>query len=193
MTIAPQDLRIDPARVALLVVDVQERLAAAMAPAAMAACERNLLTLIELARQLAFPAVLSEQYPKGLGPTVPAVVAALERPGLTVERFEKTHFGCADAPPFADIHRRLGRDQWIVVGMETHVCVYQTVRGLATLGARVHVPADAVISRAQANVEIGLRLCERAGAIVTATETAVFDALGRAGTDQFRAMSRLVK
>jgi nicotinamidase-related amidase len=191
--LAPAQLHLDPARAALLVVDVQERLAAAMAPGDVAGCERNLLVLVELARRLKLPVVLSEQYPKGLGPTLAPVRAALAEPGLELSRIEKMTFSCTDDPGFLEVHRRLGRDQWIVAGMETHVCVYQTARGLASLGATVHVPGDAVTSRSAANVHLGLRLCERAGAIVTGTEVLVFDALVRAGTDDFRALSRLVK
>src|SRR5688500_14976954 len=179
MTMLPQDLRVDRQRAAVLLVDFQERPAAVMAPGEVAACERNIVLLFELARQLRIPVVVSEQYPRGLGPTVPALKSALE-PGLTVERIEKVEFSCVDSPAFRQVHDRLGRDQWIVVGMEAHVCVYQTARDLVALGARVHVPADAVISRAPTNRSIGLDLCGRAGAIVTVTETVVFDALRRA-------------
>jgi nicotinamidase-related amidase len=190
---SPLDLRIDRARAAILLVDFQERLSAVMAPGDIAAAERNIVLLLELARRLRLPVVMSEQYPKGLGPTVAGLRVALTDPGLTVERIEKLEFSVTDAPAFPDLHRRLGRDQWIVVGMEAHVCVYQTARGLVAMGATVHVPADAVVSRAPANVRIGLELCNRAGAVVTATETVVFDALRRAGTDEFRALSQLLK
>jgi nicotinamidase-related amidase len=190
---SPDDLRINRTRAALLIVDFQERLAAAMAPGEIAATERNILLLLEMARRLHLPVVVSEQYPRGLGPTVPALRAALEEPGLALEKVEKLEFGCADSPEFVEIQRRLGRDQWIVCGMEAHVCVYQTARGLVATGARVHVPADAVVSRAPTNARIGLELCSRAGAIVTCTETVVFDALRRAGSDEFRALSRLLK
>jgi nicotinamidase-related amidase len=190
---APEDLRIDRERAALLLVDFQERLAAVMAPGDVAAAVRNIVLLFELARQLRIPVVVSEQYPKGLGPTVAALKEALLQPGLAIERIEKIEFSCTDSPAFLEVHRKLNRDQWIVVGMEAHVCVYQTARGLVGMGARVHVPADAVVSRAPTNVRIGLDLCGRAGAIVTATETVVFDALKRAGTDEFRALSRLLK
>jgi nicotinamidase-related amidase len=189
----PEDLRIDRGRAALLLVDFQERLAGVMAPGDVAACERNIVLLIELARRLHLPVVVSEQYPKGLGPTVAGLRLALNDEGLDLHRLEKIEFSCTDAPGFAEVQRRLDRDQWIVVGMEAHVCVYQTARGLAAAGKRVHVPADAVISRAPSNVRIGLDLCAHAGAVVTATETVVFDALHRAGTDEFRALSRLLK
>jgi nicotinamidase-related amidase len=190
---SPGDLRIDRGRAALLLVDFQERLAAVMAPGEVAACERNIVLLFELARQLKIPVVVSEQYPKGLGPTVAGLSGALNQPGLTVERIEKIEFSCVDSPAFLEVHRKLQRDQWIVVGMEAHVCVYQTARDLVGMGSRVHVPADAVVSRAPSNVHIGLDLCGRAGAAVTTTETVVFDALRRAGTDEFRALSRLLK
>jgi nicotinamidase-related amidase len=190
---AASELRLDRARAALLIVDVQERLAAVMAPGDLAVCQRNILTLLEMARRLQLPLVVSEQYPRGLGPTVPALRSALDEPGLDPLRIEKLTFACTDDPAFAEIYRRLRRDQWIVVGMEAHVCVYQTARGLVALGATVHVPADAVISRAPSNVHLGLGLVARAGAVVTATEAVVFDILGRAGTDDFRALSRLVK
>lgn len=189
----PEDLRIDGERAVLLLVDFQERLAAAMAPGDVAACERNIVLLLELARRLRLPVVQSEQYPKGLGPTVAGLRAALDPPEIVRHRLEKVEFGCTDAPGFDELYRTLGRDQWIVVGMETHVCVYQTVRGLVARGARVHVPSDAVLSRAPAHVRIGLGLCERAGALITCAETVVFDALRRAGTDDFRALSNLLK
>jgi nicotinamidase-related amidase len=190
------DLRIDPKRAVLLVVDVQERLAAAMNGEERAQVERNIATLIETARRLKFPVVVSEQYKKGLGPTVKPIEDALAQPGLELERFEKLEFACTESPAFAPVFeakRAGGRDQWIVTGMETHICVYQTVRGLAAQGADVQVPRDAVLSRSQENRAVGLDLCQRAGAAVTVTETVVFDALGKAGSEDFKALSKLIK
>jgi nicotinamidase-related amidase len=186
-------LRVEAARAALLLVDFQEKLAAAMPPAERALCERNILVLLELARRLRIPVVQSEQYPKGLGPTVSALATALAQPELRVQRLEKIEFGCTDAPAFRPLFDTIDRPQWIVVGMEAHVCVWQTVRGLCAWGAAVHVPADAVISRSSANRRVGLALTERVGAVVTSTETVAFDALVRAGSDDFRAISRLVR
>jgi nicotinamidase-related amidase len=77
--------------------------------------------------------------------------------------------------------------------METHICVFQTARELARRGIAVHVVADAVVSRREENRALGLGLCERAGALVTPTETVVFDWLGRAGSDAFKAISKLVR
>jgi nicotinamidase-related amidase len=192
------ELRVDPAAAVLLIVDVQVRLAGAMDPAALAACERNILTLIELGRRLGMPLVVSEQYPRGLGPTVPTIAGAVEAAaagGSRVLRLEKTAFACTEEPAFAPLLEQLGggRCQWLVTGMESHVCVWQTVRGLRALGRSVQVIEDAVLSRQPANHRVGLRLCERAGAIVSSTEAVAFDALVRAGSEDFKAISRLVK
>ena len=186
----PSALRVDPADTALLVVDVQTKLAAVMPAEELAQVTRNLGVLIALARRLGWPVVLSEQYPQGLGPTLPVIAEAL---GPETIRTEKMTFSCTDHAPFAETARTLGKSGWVVAGMEAHVCVYQTVRGLCEAGARVFVPADAVVSRAPTNRARGLELADRAGAIVSSTEIIAFDALGRAGTDDFRAISRLLR
>lgn len=179
-------------RAALLVVDIQDRLAPAMPPDALAAVLRNTAILIQAADQLGLPIVVSQQYPRGLGPTARPIEDALA-PARQVHRFDKLEFSAAAAPAFAQLAPRLHRDQWIVCGMEAHVCVYQTARDLAARGWDVHVCADAVCSRTAANRELGLGLVARAGAIVTAAETCVFDLLGRAGSDEFRALSKVIK
>jgi nicotinamidase-related amidase len=184
-----------PERAVLVVVDVQERLSAAMEPAELAQVERNVCILIELARQLDIPVVASEQYPRGLGPTREPIAQALSALEGGLHRFEKLEFSVCRCDAFAKVFDAIGgaRTQFILAGMETHVCVYQSARDLRARGLIVHVPADAVISRADANRRLGLGLMERAGAVITSTETLVFDALGRAGTDAFKAMSRLVR
>jgi nicotinamidase-related amidase len=190
---AAAGLRIDAAKAALLIVDVQERLWAAMAPDDRAMCLKNIRILVELARRLAIPVVLSEQYPKGLGRTVAEIDDLLSAPGIVLHRMEKVEFSCVAAPAFAPLADALRREQWIVAGMESHVCVYQTVRDLVARGAAVHVAADAVISRTRENRAIGLDLVAKAGGVVTSTEVVVFDALHRAGSEEFRAMSKLVR
>lgn len=186
-------MRIAPARAVLLVVDVQERLAAVMPDQARARVERNAVVLVEMARRLGIPVVVSQQYPRGLGPTVAPVEQALA--GMDVHRFDKVEFSACAAPAFASVRTALGprRDQWIVLGMETHVCVYQTARDLLAAGLAVQVPRDAVASRTKANWQVGLDLIERAGGLVSAAEVVLFDALGRAGTEDFKALSRLIK
>jgi nicotinamidase-related amidase len=187
-------LRLFPKTAALAVIDVQEKLWPVMEDAeTRARVLRNLLLLVEAARRLGLPILWSEQYPRGLGPTIPELAAALSAPGLDVHRLEKMEFSCTAAPAFADIAARLGPRTWIVAGIETHVCVYQTVRDLTADGAPVHIVADAVSSRTAANRAVGLDLAARAGAVVTSTEVAVFDLLHRAGSEDFKALSRLVK
>jgi len=182
-------------RAALLVVDIQDRLLPAMPAAALADVMRNSLLLIAAADRLGLPIVVSQQYPRGLGATAQPIEDALTA-ARGVHRFDKLEFSAAAAPAFGALVAQgagLARDQWIVCGMETHVCVYQTARDLVARGWDVHVCADAVCSRTPANRELGLGLMARAGALIAPTETCVFDLLGRAGSDEFRALSRMIK
>jgi nicotinamidase-related amidase len=175
--------KLDPGRAALVIVDVQEgfrraidgfeRLAAATA------------TLLRGAIVLGVPVVVTEQYPRGLGPTVPEVAEHLPA-GL--EPITKTVFSAVAADGF-DLS---GRDQAIVCGIEAHVCVNQTVLDLLAAGVEVHVVRDAVGSRAEENRELGLAKAERAGAWQTSVETALFELLGEAGGEDFKAVQGLV-
>ena len=186
------DLTVKPSHTALLVIDVQERLAAVMPEPVRAQLERNVATLIATAGTFAIPILVSEQYPRGLGRTTPAIQAALDEV-RDVCFFEKVDFAATASPawPVAVGDRLINR--WVVTGMETHVCVFQTGRALREEAAAVHVVADACASRTKANFRNGLALAAATGAIVTNTETVVFDLLGRAGTDDFRALAKLLK
>lgn len=188
------NITVSRARAVLCIIDFQERLAAAMPENERAQAERNVCILIEAARRFGIPVVVSQQYPKGLGPTVPAIEEALATLD-TVHRFDKLDFSACDAADFPMIHETLGEDrsQWIVTGMEAHVCVYQTARELLGSGHSVHVVSDAVTSRVKHNWRIGLDLMARAGCVITSTEIVIFDALGRAGSDDFKALSRLIR
>jgi nicotinamidase-related amidase len=181
--------RLDPTSTLLLVIDVQERLAAAMPEPAMTRLVTNAKILAETARVLSIPVVVSEQYPKGLGPTIAPVADAF--PG--VPRLPKVTFdACSDlaiARVLADSHAR----SVLVIGMETHICVFQTARELVKRGFATYVVADAVTSRREEDRALGLSLVERAGAYVVPTEAAVFDLLERAGTDHFRTISKLFR
>jgi nicotinamidase-related amidase len=186
-------LAVDAARSVVCVVDIQDRLAAAMPEDDLARVVRNVGILLESARRFDIPVVLSQQYPRGLGATV-ASVAQAAAACATVHHLDKLSFGLCAADGFAPVWDALaGRDQWILCGMETHVCVYQTARQLGERGVMVQVPEDAVVSRRASDWRVGLRLMERAGALLTSTETVVFDLLGRAGSDDFKALSRLIK
>lgn len=200
-------------RAVLLVIDIQEKLIPAMPPAVAAAVIKNSGILIQAAAQLGVPIVVSQQYPKGLGPTVAPIEAALAAAaaqGATIHRFDKVEFSAAAAPAFAEIkmipapdkQKARGfagresesfRDQWIICGMETHVCVYQTVRDLVASGPEVYVASDAVCSRTKANWRIGMNLAARVGAVPSSTEVIVFDLLGKAGTDDFKVLSKAIK
>jgi nicotinamidase-related amidase len=179
-------------RTVLLVVDIQERLAAVMPEDTRAAVVRNTCVLIEAAKRFGLPIVVSQQYPKGLGTTVSSIEDGL-RDAANVHRFDKLEFSAAATPELSALVPVLRRDQWLVTGMEAHVCVYQTVRGLVERGYQAHVVADAVSSRTEENWQIGLNLAERAGGIITSTEVCVFDLLGRAGTEDFKTLSKLIK
>jgi nicotinamidase-related amidase len=167
-------------RAALVVVDVQEAFRPYPSFAQVAAgCAK----LVEGARILDLPRIVSEQYPRGLGPTAPEV-------GLHDEpRIEKSVFSAARADGF-DLQ---GRTQAVVCGIETHVCVSQTVHDLLARGIEVHVPADAVGSRHEIDYERGLQRLQRAGAIVTTVESILFELLERAGTPEFKAVQGLIK
>jgi nicotinamidase-related amidase len=183
--------RLDPRTTLILVVDVQEKLAAAMPDDALATLVSNTGILLEAAKVLGVHVVASEQYPKGLGPTVPAVAEKLAAIGVTP--MAKTTFdACSDLAIARAISSRDPRAV-VVVGMESHVCVFQTARELVKRGYATHVVADAVTSRREENRQLGLALCERAGAIITGTETVAFDLLGQAGTDAFRTVSKLLR
>jgi nicotinamidase-related amidase len=166
-------------RAALVVVDVQEAFRPYESFAGVAgACAK----LVQAARILDLPTTVSEQYPKGLGHTAPEVGLEAQTP------IEKSVFSAVRADGF-DLR---GRDQAIVCGIETHVCVSQTVHDLLSEGVEVHVPADAVGSRHVIDYERGLERLERAGAVVTTVEAALFELLERAGTPEFKAVQKLI-
>jgi nicotinamidase-related amidase len=174
-------------RAALLVIDVQERLCAAMEPKALERVVNRTVAAVQGAKALGLPVVVTEQYPKGLGHTLPAVAAAL---GGDVRPVEKVSFSCAVDEVFSLLG---GRTQVMVTGMETHVCVFQTVRDLAERGLVPYLCADAAISRTEEDRRIGLDLCRESGAVITTVEAALFDLLGKAGTPEFKAVSAAVK
>lgn len=173
----------------LLVVDVQERLAPAMEPELYGRLIENLKRFGAARSVLDLSVVVTEQYPKGLGHTV----APLQDAFAGVTPLEKIAFSAMGDEGIAKTLESIGRQSVVVAGMETHICVYQTVRDLVDAGFSVHVLSDAVASRTRDNYSIGLALMEKTGAAISSTETVLFDLLGRAGTDAFRAISKLVR
>ena len=175
--------KLDPERAALVVIDVQDAFRKAVPVFDQVASATA--TLVEGAKAVGIPVVATEQYPKGLGRTVPEVAEHLPD---GVEPIEKVVFSAVEADGF-DLG---GADQAIVCGIETHVCVNQTVLDLVARGIDVHVAEDAVGSRSKQNWELGLHKVERAGATLTSVETALFELVRQAGTDEFKRVQKLV-
>ena len=175
--------KLDPERTALVVVDVQEAFRQAIPDFDRIA--KATATLIEGAETIGIPIIVTEQYPKGLGETVPEVAEHLPE---DTDPLEKVCFAATDADGF-DLG---GRDQVLVSGVETHVCVNQTALALLDSGVEVQVVEDAVGSRFDENKRVGLHKMERAGAVLTSVETALFELLGKAGTDEFKEIQKLI-
>lgn len=186
--------RIDRDTFSLVVIDPQERLAAAMPTGehAIAATIR----LVRAAQLLCAPVVATRQNPKALGDFVPAIATALDglaQAGCAVEVLDKTAFCACREPAFVEAIADTTREQVVIVGMETHICVTQTALDLLDRGYRVHVAADACCSRDQEVHRLALDRMRAAGVVVTATESVMYEAIGRAATDEFRALLDIVK
>ncbi|HEV3449352.1 MAG TPA: isochorismatase family protein, partial [Gemmataceae bacterium] len=148
---------------------------------------RNIAFLIDAARMLQIPVQATEQYPRGLGPTVPDLATRLP------ERPDKVAFSSCAVPSVTESFRRGGRSKIVLAGIETHVCVLHTALDLLALDFRVYVAADAVSNRYAVDHEYALRRLEQAGAVLTTAETTVFEWVGAAGTPAFKEISRLVQ
>lgn len=171
----------------LLIIDVQEKLMVAMEERER--LYRNTGILLTAARELGIPVVVTEQYPKGLGATVPEVAGQLPADHRLVE---KASFDAA-RDGLLPVLKELGRRSVMVCGTETHVCVYQTVRSLLEAGYTVFPIEDAICSRFPHNYQSGLSLMGRMGACVLTAEGAAFDLLKVSGTPAFKAVSKALK
>ncbi len=174
----------------VIVVDMQPRLASAMAEADRERIYRNLGLLLEVAKLLGVPAAATEQYPRGLGSTVPAIAARLPE---DTRLFAKTSFSCCGAEGFVaglDIDKR---PQLVLAGMESHVCVLQTALDLSSRGFQVFVAEDAVCSRNPENHRNAMDRLRHAAVTVTNTESVIFEWLRDAKHEKFKAVSALLK
>jgi isochorismate hydrolase len=179
--------RLDRSRAQLLIVDIQERLLPQITghESVVAQAER----MIRAAAALELPVTVSEQYPKGLGPTVPVIRAAAEG----AARFEKMTFSfCGDAKCRERI-AALSRPQVLLVGIETHVCVLQTALDLLEMHMTPYVLADAVGSRRPVDHSVALDLLRQAGAVVTTVESVIFRLVREAGTELFKRILPIVR
>ena len=184
---APRDV-LRRERTALVVVDLQEKLLPAIADRERVL--RNGLLLLRMAHELELPVVLTTQYEKGLGPTVPEV----RELAPCVTPVDKVAFGCFGSDAFRERLAGLpGRDQLLVAGIEAHICVAQTALGALGAGYQVHVAADAVGSRGAENRQIGLRRMERAGAVLSSAEMALYELLARSDGAAFKRLLPYLK
>ena len=176
-------------KAALVVIDVQEKLCLAMDEQVLQRLTKHIGILLETARELNVPVLVTEQYVKGLGSTLPE----LAEKAAGAPCFEKMAFSCCGSAEFVEKLKASGRTQVIVTGMETHVCVLQTVIELRDAGFEVHLVKDAVMSRSKRNWQTAIEAMTLTGAVPTCTESVLFQLLKVAGTDEFKKLSRLVR
>ena len=186
----PHPMTLDRARTALVVIDVQERLFPAMDADHREEVMRNIKVLTATARRLNLGTLVTEQYPKGLGHTLEEVKDALPP---EVQPVEKVAFSCQGVDAFRSRLTATGARQLLLAGIEAHVCVLMSALDLLADGYAVHIVADAVTSRTQANWRLAMAQLRQAGAVVTTTETVLFQLLRQADTDDFRELARLIR
>jgi nicotinamidase-related amidase len=172
----------------LVVIDMQDKIAGVMQSEAMGKVLKHCGILLEAAAALEIPTLYTEQYPQGLGATLPTLAERLQKS----PRVEKTTFSCCAEPTFC---RQLtgDRPQIILVGMEAHICVLQTALQLKEQGHQVFVVEDAIISRDPANKANAIARLHEAGVIVSNTESVIFEWLGKAEGEAFKQISRLIR
>ncbi|MGD2056229.1 MAG: isochorismatase family protein [Gammaproteobacteria bacterium] len=174
----------------LVIVDVQEKLAAAMAPKVLERMVKRCARLLDAAAILGVPVIHTEQYPRGLGDTLSAVAGHLPETATTLD---KTCFSCAAAEAFCAAVVSSRRGQIVLTGMETHVCILQTALDLAGQGLWVFVAEDAVCARSKRNHRNALARLRQCGVVVTNTESVIFEWLRDARHEHFREISPLLK
>lgn len=171
----------------LLIVDVQEKLASKME-------ERDRITdnikkLIFSFSTLNLPVIITEQYPNGLGRLIPPLRESM----VKYCPIEKITFSCFGEDLFVSELKRLKAKNLVITGMETHICILQTALDALQQGYKVHLPEDAVCSQRKSDWQVGIEKMQRAGVIITSTETLIFELLERADTPEFKAISKIIK
>lgn len=179
--------RLDRARAVLVVVDIQERFRDVIVgmDGVLAASGR----LVQYCQQLGIPVLVTEHYPRGLGVTLPELRETI-RPFAPIE---KIHFSCAGDEGFREALAATGRDQVLLCGIETHVCIYQTACDLLRDGKRAVVAVDAVSSCTNVDRSVGLQRLDRLGADLMTVQMIMFEILVKAGTSDFKAVASLLK
>lgn len=171
----------------LIVIDIQEKLGSVMKD--LDKVVKNTNILVTACKEMNMPAIVTEQYPKGIGPTVSEIKENLREDMII---FEKNSFS-AYTDEVKSYLEKSGKKKVIITGMETHICVFQTTRALLADGYEVFVARDAVVSRTEENYLNGLDMMKDAGAVISNTETIIFDLLKVSGTPEFKVLSKLIK
>jgi len=184
----PEAFLLDRDEVVLCIVDIQEKLLAQMGEKESVIA--NAVLMASAAMRLEVPLILTEQYPRGLGPTVIELSTVL---GEKYQPIEKMCFGCADEPAFMTTLKSLKRKQVLLCGVEAHVCVLQTCMELIERKFQVQIIADAVCSRNPEHKQLALGQMRDSGAVITSAEAVIFQLLGRAGTPEFKDILNLIK
>lgn len=181
----PHAMQMSALDTGLLVIDVQEKLVPRIAGAS--GMVRNIAFLLNVAKLLSVPVQATEQYPRGLGSTIPELLPYLP------DRPEKVAFSSCAAPGIVETFQRQARPKLVLTGIETHVCVLHSALDLLSAGFRVFLPVDALGARYRVDHDTALRRLEQAGAALTTTESAAFEWMGAANHPQFKEVSRLVQ
>lgn len=174
----------------LLIIDEQERLLGAMNEKPRQQVLKNTAILLQAAQTLAVPVVRSEQYPKGLGTTDNSIESQLPADALKIE---KTVFSCCGVAEVAEISHQQVQPQWVLVGVETHVCVLQTAMQLSAAGQQVFVVSDACCSRQKQHHKNALQRLSQAGVVISNTESVLFEWLRDARHQDFKSLAKLIQ
>lgn len=173
----------------LFLIDIQEKLSAAMPDKVISRLRNNIQILIEAANTLKIPVIATEQYPHGLGPLETALNDKLDD---SARKFEKTGFSCLKAEGLNDYLSSLNKKQVILTGIEAHICVLQTASELQQAGYEVYVVNDAVSSRKLASYDTAINRMSESGINLITTESVLFEWLKDASNPAFRDLSKLI-
>lgn len=177
-----------PEECTLAVIDIQEKLLPPIWEKERMV--RNSQLLIRMAQEMKLPVLVSTQYAKGLGPTIPEIASLLP----SVNIIDKMEFGCFGNGDYCSAAGKLAdRNTLLLCGMETHICVMQTALGALNQGMNVHVAADAVSSRTELSWKLGLGRMQAAGAVISSTEMMLYELMGKSGTATFKEMLKWIK
>jgi nicotinamidase-related amidase len=178
---------LEKANTGLIIIDVQEKLMQVMGR--KQSIIENIKKLLLLSKLFKLPVILTEQYPKWLGSTVPEIIESLP----VYKPISKLYFNCCDEEAFNEQLNSVDLKTIILTGVESHICIFQTCTSLLEKGYQIHLPQDAIGSRTNENWHVGIELSKKAGAFITSTETVIYQILKKAGTKEFKQMLKVMK